>query len=89
MNSVCAARTGLVDFGGCPRDISSRIAVVMRSAWAMGWGDLLPVRLCPWIPSRSDQSGEAGDRRQPQTATHSIVTELMVNCALPRTTATP
>src|SRR5262249_13086349 len=35
-NSVCASRTGFVDFGGRPRD-SSRIAVVIHSAWAMGY----------------------------------------------------
>ena len=29
-------RTGFVDFDGRPRDMSSRIAVLMRSAWAMG-----------------------------------------------------
>src|SRR5262249_5270374 len=34
-NLVCASRTGLVDFGRRPRDISWRIAVVMHSAWAM------------------------------------------------------
>ena len=36
MISVCAVRTGLEDLSGRPRDMSSRIAVVMRSAWAMG-----------------------------------------------------
>ena len=34
-NSACAVRTGLVDFGSRPRDISSRIAVRIRAAWAM------------------------------------------------------
>ena len=33
---LCAARTLFVDFAACPRDISSRIAVVIESAWAMG-----------------------------------------------------
>src|SRR5215468_5981302 len=36
-NSMCASRTGLVDFGGRSRDISSRLAVVIHLAWAMGY----------------------------------------------------
>ena len=31
-NSMCAARTRLVDVGGCPRDMTAPIAVIVRSA---------------------------------------------------------